>query len=37
LLRVRDGQIAEFWHMDDFLGLMHQIGAIPAPSAEAAR
>ncbi len=36
ILRVRDGQIAEFWHMDDFLGLMHQIGAIPTPSAEGA-
>ncbi len=36
LLRVRDGQIAEFWHMDDFLGLMQQLGAIPAPSAEGA-
>ena len=36
LFRVRDGRIAEFWHMDDFLGLMHQIGAIPAPSAEGA-
>ncbi len=31
ILRVRDGQIAEFWHMDDFLGLMQQLGAIPAP------
>jgi steroid delta-isomerase-like uncharacterized protein len=36
LLRVRDGQIAEFWHMDDFLGLMQQIGAVPAPSAAGA-
>jgi steroid delta-isomerase-like uncharacterized protein len=31
VLRVRDGQIVEFWHMDDFLGLMRQLGAIPAP------
>ena len=31
LLRVRDGRIAEFWHMDDFLGLMQQVGAVPAP------
>lgn len=30
ILRVRDGQIAEFWHMDDFLSLMQQLGAIPA-------
>jgi steroid delta-isomerase-like uncharacterized protein len=36
LLRVRNGQIAEFWHMDDFLGLMQQIGAGPTPSAEGA-
>jgi steroid delta-isomerase-like uncharacterized protein len=32
LLRIRDGQIAEFWHMDDFLGVMQQLGAVPAPS-----
>ncbi len=31
MLRVRDGQIVEFWHMDDFLGLMQQLGAIPTP------
>ena len=31
LLRVRDGRIAAFWHMDDFLGLMQQLGAVPAP------
>lgn len=30
LLRVRDGQVVEFWHMDDFLGLMQQIGGAPA-------
>jgi steroid delta-isomerase-like uncharacterized protein len=30
LLRVRDGQIVEFWHMDDFLALLQQLGAIPA-------
>ena len=35
LLRVRDGQIAEFWHMDDFLGMMQQIGAVPSPGAAA--
>lgn len=27
LLRVADGQIAEFWHMDDFAGMLQQIGA----------
>lgn len=31
ILRVRDGQIVEFWHMDDFLGLMQQLGAVPTP------
>ena len=31
LLRVRVGRIAEFWHMDDFLGLMQQLGAVPSP------
>ena len=31
ILRVRDGQIVEFWHMDDFLGLMQQLGAAPPP------
>ena len=30
VLRVRDGQIIEFWHMDDFLSLMQQLGAAPA-------
>ncbi len=27
LLRIADGQIAEFWHMDDFAGMLQQIGA----------
>jgi C-1 hydroxylase len=27
LLRISDGQIAEFWHMDDFAGMLQQIGA----------
>lgn len=31
MLRIRDGQIVEFWHLDDFLGLMQQLGVIPAP------
>jgi steroid delta-isomerase-like uncharacterized protein len=31
VLRMREGQIAEFWHMDDFLGLMQQLGVVPAP------
>ncbi len=33
LLRVRDGAVVEFWHMDDFLGLMQQIGGLPQPAA----
>jgi steroid delta-isomerase-like uncharacterized protein len=32
LLRLRDGQIVEFWHHDDFLALMQQLGALPAPT-----
>jgi len=31
LWRVEGGQIVESWHEADFLGLMHQLGAIPAP------
>jgi predicted ester cyclase len=31
ILRLRDGQIVEFWHHDDFLALMQQLGAIPSP------
>jgi predicted ester cyclase len=27
LLRISDGKIAEFWHMDDFAGVLQQIGA----------
>jgi len=31
MYRVVDGKIAEMWHHDDLLGLMVQLGAIPAP------
>ena len=31
ILRLRDGQIVEFWHHDDFLALMQQLGAFPSP------
>ncbi len=31
VLRIREGQVAEFWHLDDFLGLMQHLGVIPAP------
>lgn len=36
LLRIRGGKVAEFWRMDDDLGLLQQIGAIPAPQAASA-
>jgi steroid delta-isomerase-like uncharacterized protein len=32
IVRVRDGQVAEFWHLDDFLTLLQQLGALPAPA-----
>ena len=31
LFRIRDGQIAEFWHMDDLAGVMQQITS-PVPT-----
>jgi predicted ester cyclase len=31
ILRLRDGQIVEFWHQGDFLALMQQLGAAPSP------
>lgn len=37
LFRVKDGQIAEFWHLDDMLTLLQQLGVAPtvgAPSVE---
>ncbi len=27
--RVLDGRISEMWHIEDLLGLMRQLGAIP--------
>jgi steroid delta-isomerase-like uncharacterized protein len=30
MFRIRDGRIAEFWHMDDLLLLMRELGAVPA-------
>lgn len=36
LFRIEDGRIAEMWHHDDLLGLMQQLGAIPAPGHAAA-
>jgi predicted ester cyclase len=31
IARVEDGKIAEYWRQEDHLGLMQQLGAIPAP------
>jgi len=33
IYRIRDGKIAHEWNMDDLLGLLQQIGAVPTPSA----
>jgi len=33
IYRVADGKIAEVWSMPDMLGLLRQIGAVPAPNA----
>lgn len=30
--RIRDGRIAEHWGVNDMLGILTQLGAIPAPS-----
>jgi steroid delta-isomerase-like uncharacterized protein len=30
ILRIRDGKIAEEWEMSDLLGLLQQLGAVPA-------
>jgi steroid delta-isomerase-like uncharacterized protein len=29
--RWQDGQVAEVWHIEDILGMMQQLGVIPAP------
>jgi steroid delta-isomerase-like uncharacterized protein len=33
VFRMADGKIAEFWRHDDDMGLLMQLGAIPAPQA----
>jgi predicted ester cyclase len=33
VFRMKDGKIAEFWRHDDDIGMMMQLGAIPAPQA----
>jgi steroid delta-isomerase-like uncharacterized protein len=32
IVRFQDGKVAEFWGVSDMLGLMQQVGAIPAPA-----
>jgi steroid delta-isomerase-like uncharacterized protein len=32
IVRFQDGRVAEFWGAADELGLMQQVGAIPAPA-----
>jgi predicted ester cyclase len=32
ILRLRDGQFVDHWNVVDALGLMRQLGAIPAPA-----
>jgi steroid delta-isomerase-like uncharacterized protein len=34
--RLRDGRMAEHWHVVDLFALLQQLGAIPAPSAASA-
>ena len=35
VFRIRDGKVVEHWRDADLLGLMQQLGAIPAPGATA--
>jgi steroid delta-isomerase-like uncharacterized protein len=32
IVRVRDGRLVEHWNVIDALGLMQQVGAVPAPA-----
>jgi steroid delta-isomerase-like uncharacterized protein len=32
ILRLRDGQFVEHWNVVDAMGLMQQLGAVPAPA-----
>ncbi len=29
--RIENGQIVEFWHQEDIMGLMQQLGVVPSP------
>ena len=33
ITRLENGKIVEIWHQEDIIGLMQQLGAIPAPAA----
>lgn len=36
VFRVRDGRIAEHWHVADLLTMMRQLGALPEPARQGA-
>jgi predicted ester cyclase len=36
VLRIRDGQVVEHWRDADMLGLMQQLGVLPAPGSASA-
>jgi hypothetical protein len=36
LMRIRDGKAVEQWAIPDLMGMMQQLGAIPAPEQGAA-
>ncbi|MBS1912433.1 MAG: ester cyclase [Bacteroidetes bacterium] len=31
ILRIENGQIAEFWHIEDIVGVLGQLGVLPPP------
>jgi predicted ester cyclase len=35
IVRVRDGKMVEHWNVVDAMGLMQQLGAVPAPASSA--
>ena len=36
IFRIRDGQVSEHWYSGDMLGVMQQLGALPAPGSQPA-